>query len=413
MRSAGERTQTALRRATSFLLRSTNLEITFLIGAGVSMATGMPSTRQLTEAVLTEPRFFRHTSGALIYDDRPDAEEQARRSRIDLRDFRTVSLYQQYLTHIRDHIARQRDAARGQEVTYEDIYYVAKAVADELIGETNDPTAREFWIALEGELPEEVRGKIGDEGATWLLDCLRYIPRAVATELSRYRPRMLGNLHFLAELHRQADVERVHLFTLNHDTVLEGYLQAESIPFFDGFGDWDGDLRWLDPGAYVHSACKTLLYKLHGSCDWYPWRCDTEAGAVVRPGRSRKPFPQDAKGHVHTTEIECPMILVGTLNKAEDYQWDPFQEMVHLFVAHLRSVRVLVVCGHSFADRFLRGHLANWLRSDPQRRIVVVDPAADRLARDLSWTVFNGRCDMVCSGIEAVDWPSLSALITR
>jgi len=107
------------------------------------------------------------------------------------------------------------------------------------------------------------------------------------------------------------------------------------------------------------------------------------------------------------------MILVGTLNKAEDYQWDPFQEMVRLFVAHLRSVRVLVVCGHSFADRFLRGHLANWLRSDPRRRIIVVDPATDRLTRALSWTVLNGRCDMIRAGIEAVDWPSLSALMSR
>jgi len=235
----------------------------------------------------------------------------------------------------------------------------------------------------------------------------------VATSLSRYKPRNLGKLRLLAELHARAEVERVHLFTLNHDSVLEAFLQGESIPFFDGLGDWDGDLRWLDPGAYANSACRTLLYKLHGSSDWFPWRCDTKTGAVVRPGQSRNPFPQDANGHIHTTEVECPMILVGTLNKAEDYQWDPFQEMVRLFVAHLRSVRVLVVCGHSFADRFLRGHLANWLRSDPRRRIIVVDPATDRLTRALSWTVLNGRCDMIRAGIEAVDWPSLSALMSR
>jgi len=369
----------------------------FLLGAGASIPSGMPTTDEITQAVLNSTKFGKHSSGAILYPVKPDRFDQLKQAEIAVR--------QRYLRHLSQHAKPYG----SDSCTYEDVYYVERAIFEELTGEASDPPARLLWEKVEATLDEDVLAAIREDWPTWLPETDRFLRGAVAAFIDRPEVPAVPPMAFIGEAHSDPDVQRLLLFTTNHDVVLETYLRSQRIPFIDGFGQPDGDLSWFDISNYTLSVGETLLYKLHGSVDWFDWG----AGGGTRPrlGRGRQEIAKDASGVSYLQIDPNPRILLGTLNKAEEYQWRPFPLLVSAFVEALGRADAIVVCGHSLGDRVLRGHLANWLHPGQARRIVLVDPCASQIADRLRMTVFDGRLRPVDIGIEEARWVSVKELL--
>ena len=133
------------------------------------------------------------------------------------------------------------------------------------------------------------------------------ICRLIITELSTSKVDLDPVRNLAAWVARADYVKPIELFTVNYDSLLEQALEAQGVPFFDGFvgslrarfrtdmveassGDTD---VWL-PSFYAR------LWKLHGSVNW-TWDTDGPMDQVVRLGSAIPAgelaaiFPSDAK----------------------------------------------------------------------------------------------------------------------
>jgi hypothetical protein len=147
-----------------------------------------------------------------------------------------------------------------------------------------------------------------------------------------------------------AGVARTHaleLFTPNYDLLMEQALEAQRVPYFDGFvGAREAffDLASMEtdelPPRWVR------LWKLHGSVNW--WR--TKDDVVVRKAQN--------------TAGDRQMIYPSHL-KYDESRRLPYLAMLDRLGDFLsRGQAVLVTCGYSFSDQHLNEVILNGLRSN-------------------------------------------------
>lgn len=79
----------------------------------------------------------------------------------------------------------------------------------------------------------------------------------------------IKGLDLLVDLARSPDIDRLDIITLNHDTLVEQLLGEHDIPFVDGFGTADGDIRFFDEQLFDNPTSKVRILKPHGSVNWY------------------------------------------------------------------------------------------------------------------------------------------------
>ena len=102
----------------------------------------------------------------------------------------------------------------------------------------------------------------------------RYINKVILETLSKQKQDIEG-LDLIVQLAESPYVTSLNIVTLNHDLLVETLLSERAISFIDGFGEWDGDVRWYEPDKYL-SVAKVKILKLHGSIGWYPFAINGE-----------------------------------------------------------------------------------------------------------------------------------------
>lgn len=127
--------------------------------------------------------------------------------------------------------------------------------------------------------------------------------------------------------------EPVEIFTSNYDLLVEQALEANRVPYFDGFV---GSYRtFFDPPAMEDDrlpARRARLWKLHGSINW---RQDTRG--IVSRG---EPVVNDQRRVIHPSHL-----------KYEESRRMPYLAMFDRLRAFLRKPSsVLIVSGYSFRD---------------------------------------------------------------
>jgi len=142
---------------------------------------------------------------------------------------------------------------------------------------------------------------------------------------------------FFQRLRRNSSRNICDVFTLNYDTVIEASLEADAIPYCDGF--YGSDTAFFTNELFdqspVTSDILVRLYKLHGSVNW-------ERGEDLRV--TRRPL-----GNV----VESNLVVYPAEQKFLHTQFGIFDTLLNRFRARLRASipnNKLVVLGYGFAD---------------------------------------------------------------
>ena len=170
----------------------------------------------------------------------------------------------------------------------------------------------------------------------------------------------------------------IDIYTLNHDLLLESLLSF--IDFKDkvcnGFG---GEINQICGKEYKMFNIKYLnkdirIYKLHGSIDIYELSNEF----------SNKQYIQMLDGYsegnaffmdVNNTVSVLPLFLTGKTSKIKKYEKEPYKSMLNEFKNHISEAEKLIVIGYSGNDEgindILYDKFTNWSNS------YVVAPSAN------------------------------------
>ncbi|MHB0980220.1 MAG: SIR2 family protein [Thermoleophilia bacterium] len=253
--------------------------VAMLIGSGVSCAAGLPGTEQITEVVLAErdlPFLFGVESEALTAF-----------MKILTAEIATVN----------------KELARVRSPNYEDIYYLAAQICDSEFGEFENPAADAFARRLARILQKDRSTFATVEPApgrtpTWQMCVIalaeaaqRLIVGDIRKALSSRDGVDSSKMHVLIDAARTLG-DRLDVFTLNHDTLLEEAWVCSGVPFEDGFRPVQEvnaasrlaehpEVTTWHRDAYLGSRPGPALFKLHGSLDW--WRFDNPGVEYLPP----------------------------------------------------------------------------------------------------------------------------------
>jgi hypothetical protein len=139
----------------------------------------------------------------------------------------------------------------------------------------------------------------------------------------------------------------VEIFTTNYDLLIEQALEANKVPYFDGFVGSDRaffDLHSIEeeemPKRWVR------LWKLHGSLNWEFNKGEVVRSSVSSPGGKRV---------IHPSHL-----------KYDESRKMPYLAMMDRLRAFLkRPSATLITCGYSFSDQHINAAIVDSIRSNP------------------------------------------------
>lgn len=207
-------------------------------------------------------------------------------------------------------------------------------------------------------------------------ECLSRSTRALAEACAL--PRGSGSLDTHREFLRKALLRpptsnRISLFTVNYDTLLEQAADAEGIVLLDGFvgtlrrvfrpESYDREIHMAQHGQPLAPIDRLIrLYKLHGSINW---RSDPAAEWVNPHGVYIGTGTGDS--------AEIPLVY-PTPSKVGETLGMPYAELFRRFAATVvRQQTTLFVCGYGFGDRHVNEVLYQAL-TVPTFSLAVVEP---------------------------------------
>jgi len=137
----------------------------------------------------------------------------------------------------------------------------------------------------------------------------------------------------------------IELFTTNYDLLLEEALEANRVPFFDGFvGSFETffDLQAME--GDLLPARWARLWKIHGSLNWY----------------------EDSNGNIHRGSVAgARHVIYPSHLKYDESRRMPYLAMLDRLRAFVRqSAAVLIICGYSFNDMHLNEVIAQGLQGN-------------------------------------------------
>ena len=155
-------------------------------------------------------------------------------------------------------------------------------------------------------------------------------------------------------------VQPLRVFSLNYDRCVER-LHQSGFYVEAGFGEnygkksvWDWE-RFENIDAGPNPPPQILLYKLHGSIDW------------KRDQSSRNLYRVEQVEKVDPNQME---IIFGRDFKLEAA--DPYLFYAYEFRRHCLQAKLIVTIGYSFQDDHINKMLAQALREETERKLLVV-----------------------------------------
>lgn len=263
---------------------------------------------------------------------------------------------------------------RAKTSTYEDLFFLCSQLKDWGRGWSDDCLATPLMEALDRRgrtlfSGRSMRARLSDVAsvATAAVD---FIEVGVARALTASNP---VGLELVGELASAPNIDELNIVTLNHDTLVEQLLVKLRIPFLDGFGERDGDVRWFSDGAYDAPA-KVRLFKLHGSIDWFVSRF----GRTVQFVGNDPWAAHDGDGQDLTVRGPGPSFLSGH-NKSISYQRGVYAHIHYRFHGLLQQCNRMVMCGYGWGDAGINYRLEDWLDDPRGNKVLLLHPDPNEL----------------------------------
>jgi hypothetical protein len=157
----------------------------------------------------------------------------------------------------------------------------------------------------------------------------------------------------------------LHVFSLNYDLCVErlGGSEFRVETGFEGYGPkhcWDWE-RFVDMETSNNIAPHLVLYKLHGSINW------------KRSDETKELFCVEQIENVSPEKME---VIFGREFKLEAA--DPYLFFAYKFRDLSLLTKVIVTLGYGFGDGHINKMLAQSLRTDPERRLLVIQRCEEK-----------------------------------
>ena len=365
-----------------------------MLGSGISIPTGMPSTQDITKRVLSGEGVMR-ADDAAYYFDKP---LYAHMGWPDKYVPRVVS----FLNRLKVYIDLYYLYQTRRFTNYEDLYYVASQIHGSETREFDNPAVQPFIDKVLPDIIPQLAGKENDIGSKLQLyelarETMNYII-GVVWNLLRGNPTHIDSLTSLKDACLDDKILDIDIFTLNHDTVLEQCLMQNGIKFIDGFGEPLNNIRYWDPDLFERRDFKVRLFKLHGSVNWF--RFGAPNGNHIYeligiPLETNIYFTKSPQGQTQILLESRPLLLVGTFNKMLLYTTWIYAHLHYQFFRSIRDAQRLVVCGYGFGDKGINIRIADWINSSYDHRIIIVDPKPERLKKTARGVIINSEGEWI------------------
>jgi len=401
--------------ATPNLLRLLRMRVTFLLGAGVSLAAGMPSTEELTRLITSGERVWHHTDHTYYVTDNPPPALHGEPERI-----RAITTFLHTLKE--DIEAYWRRSEIEIDANYEEIYYVVNQIEDGLSAEYENPALEPLidkLVADDRLFRVDGTPGLGDEEQLELVarETDQYV-REITAEHLRRPLTTTEHLACLLDALNDDHIEEVNVITLNHDTGIEQAAEAAGVVLVDGFAPTDEGVRIWQPEVFDTGQPKLL--KPHGSVDWFAYRRGDSLDEVIAQQRIRQDRWRLTVGGVEHAAIEdaSALILVGSFNKILRYSSRIYFDIHYRLHEILTRSDVLVVSGYGFGDKAINSRIIHWVAGAPTRQLIVLHRDAERLRQyargsiAFTWALWvdAGRLALRDAWLSESDWGTVREL---
>ena len=338
-------------------------KICFFFGSGISYDAEMPSVHAITN------KLFEEKWETKTKDWIPNIDQLFKPSSADCA---TTIAIKTFLKEIKKF--------QGSSATYESLFGVINRLSD------NKDTNIFIEPFLEKLYKECIfisnKNETYEEWEKWITRVRQmsnlYIQSVVYSLLSKQPTKDAhGDIRGLGVLTNvAAKVDRMDIFTLNHDTLIE--LQLNDVS--DGFEQ----TTWGFKGVQEYKGSfksKVRLYKLHGSINWFNWAANLdfvndikiEGTTRIHSGLSHTVTIQSPNNHKSPNE-RSPNFLTGT-DKQGQYTNIPYEDLFYKQKKVFEEYDKIIFCGYGFCDNAINKRIEHWLsaKSSQKRKIVLLD----------------------------------------
>jgi hypothetical protein len=364
----------------------------------------MPTTKEITEQILSGKNVGPHTNGIYYLNWQTPWYQDNQLEKV-----------LKFLKILKIEIDSYYKEDKHRETNYEDLYYLASQIMDSETWEYDNPAIQALIDKLkaDSQLSDLNIEEIARESCNYICD--------IVIGMLKKDINTVAHLNFLKDAYKDSDLKSLYLFTLNHDLILEKYLELKKIKYVDGFGKKINNIRYWEPSLFDNDNNKIFLLKLHGSVNLFRTSLqinnhlleDKDRYCLIYnnsllnlKGPSGEPLhPNDWK----------PIILTGTFNKMYDYTRSPFLELYYRFYKFLNKTNKLIVIGYSFSDRGIHNQIAIWLSLSKENNLIIVHPNLDELyysargAIRRKWKMF----EFINKKIEQITWQDIKGKISK
>lgn len=392
------------------------MKLLLFLGSGISFASGLPNADKIT-SMLLEDYWYKHTDQTFSYGQHPNEAD---------RPYQYVDRLQEFLVMLQDSANSYLINRKRPQATYEDIFYLAQQISDDLDWEIDNPAITPFI--------EQIK-----DDTTHLCDPIPTIPKIdlsfLASESCKliqcvvwsalYKESAPVGIDLIKKLALDSRVDRLDIGTLNHDLLVESLLSEASADFVDGFGDPQGEVRFFDQNVYLDQEIKIKLFKLHGSINWHRYRetqDDIEIDRYGIPTNKDLHHSKSPTGDFYRNLTYQPMFLTGSYNKILDYGFGIYREVHIKFHEALKDQRIMVVSGYGWNDKVVNGWLLEWLMSSMGNRLILFHRRAEteikKRSKSAMWHRFDplvkdGRLIPVSKWLSETSMDELFTLLNR
>jgi len=301
----------------------------------------------------------------------------------------TISSMAECTDSIRHLIASRQSAASGpQRAGFEEwLSFLVNAAF--VTSAPQSPFSDVTWKSAPGPSLTELHWFVSAASKAIFAECALML--ADTTPTASTAEEIAPHLAFLSKLvARDSNLGRIHLFTLNYDTLFEQALELLGVQYFDGFAGradarFDPSVYGLDiyyPGEVAEGRVRRFdkflhLYKLHGSIHWHAQANELRARHPnLTIAHDYQSAPQNKKGEeLDKIAAQVPSVgILPTSNKFTQTLSMPYAHLFRSFQIRLSAPQTfLLVLGYGFGDDHVTRMIETALMN-PSLVMLVVEP---------------------------------------